>query len=257
MEFLFQYMDDIMKLRFSEDGTTSRTLGKTNIRYQDDDPERANDWHYLFDRVPTPDGAVRRRGCLSSSRVEVALKEALLIAAKINPAGLFQQETYSPSCHHQRRKGQQCSYFAAQEGITVCPCCGSPLSGRRGALCHHILEEDFKCDGIARNGEAFCPKCDTPLAAFLSITTHVFRHNSVSRADRAGVPMAHNMELHGQHTIPMHIRYLHKYLEDTTDEVKSVFAEKRLREVRQALQSAPGQIVEGGIAYTVSLEHTT
>jgi hypothetical protein len=255
MEFLFQYMDDIMKLRFSEDGTTSRTLGKTNIRYQDDDPERANDWHYLFDRVPTPDGAVRRRGCLSSSRVEVALKEALLIAAKINPAGLFQQETYSPSCHHQRRKGQQCSYFAAQEGITVCPCCGSPLSGRRGALCHHILEEDFKCDGIARNGEAFCPKCDTPLAAFLSITTHVFRHNSVSRADRAGVPMAHNMELHGQHTIPMHIRYLHKYLEDTTDEVKSVFAEKRLREVRQALQSAPGQIVEGGIAYTVSLEH--
>jgi site-specific recombinase XerD len=255
MELLLKYMGEIVKLRFSEDGTTSRTLGKTNIRYQDDDPERAKDWYYLFDRVPSPDGSVKRRGCLSRNRVEVALKEALLIAAKINPDGLFQQETYSPSCHHQRRKGQQCRYFAAQEGITLCPCCGSPLSGRRGVLCRHILEEDFKCDGVARNGEAFCPKCDTPLAAFSSITTHVFRHNSVSRADRAGVSLAHNMKLHGQQTIPMHLRYLHTYLEDTTDEVKSVFAEKRLREVRQALQSAPGQIVEGGIAYSISLEH--
>jgi len=90
MEFLFQYMEEIIKLRFSEDGTTSRTLGKTNIRYQDDDPERANDWHYLFDRVSSPDGSVKRRGCLSRNRVEVALKEALLIAAKINPDGLFQ-----------------------------------------------------------------------------------------------------------------------------------------------------------------------
>jgi site-specific recombinase XerD len=255
MELLFQYMEEIIKLRFSEDGTTSRTLGKTNIRYQDDDPERAKDWHYLFDRVSSPDGSVRRRGCLSRGRVEVALKEALLIAAKINPDGLFQQETYSPSCHHKRRKGQQCSYFAAQEGITVCPCCGSPLPGRRGVLCRHILEEDFKCDGVARNGEAFCPKCDTPLAMFLPITTHVFRHNSVSRADRAGVSLAHNMKLHGHETVPMHLRYLHTYLDDTTDEVKSIFAEKRLREVRQALRSAPGQIVEGGIAYTVSLEH--
>jgi site-specific recombinase XerD len=255
MELLLKYIDDIMKLRFTEDGTASRTLGKTNIRYQDDDPERAKDWHYLFDRVPSPDSSVRGHGCLSRNRVEVALKEALLIAAKINPDGLFQQETYSPSCHHQRRKGQQCSYFAAQERITVCPCCGSPLPGWRGALCHHILEEDFKCDGVARNGEAFCPKCDTPLASFLPITTHVFRHNSVSRAHRAGVSLAHNMKLHGHQTVPMHIRYLHAYLEDTTDEVKSVFAEKRLREVRLALRSAPGQIVEGGIAYTVSLEH--
>ena len=255
MEFLFQYMDEIANLRFSEDGTTSRTLGKTNIRYQDDDPERAQDWHYLFDRVPSPDGLVKRRGCLSRDRVEEALKEALFIAAKINPDGLFQQETYSPSCRYQRRKGKECRYFSAQEGITLCPRCGSPLPGRRGVLCRHILEEDFKCDGVARNGEAFCPKCDTPLAAFLPITTHVFRHNSVSRADRAGVPMAHNMELHGQQTISMHLRYLHRYVGDMTDEVKSIFAEKRIREVRQALGSAPGQIIEGGIAYTISLEH--
>ncbi len=255
MEFLDQYMQEIVKLRFSEDRTTSRTLGKTNIRYQDDDPDRAKDWQYLFNRVPSPDGSVKGRGCLSQGRVEKALKEALLIAAKINPDGLFQQETYSPTCHHQRRKGQQCSYFAAQEGITVCPRCRSPLPGRRGVLCRHILEEDFKCAGVARNGEAFCPKCDTPLAAFLPITNHVFRHNSVSRADRAGVSLAHNMKLHGHQTIPMHLRYLHTYLEDTTDEVKSIFAEKRLREVRQVLRSTPGQIVEGGIAYTISLEH--
>jgi site-specific recombinase XerD len=255
MELLDQYMQEIVKLRFSEDGTTLRTLGKTNIRYQDDDPERAKDWQYLFERVSSPDGSVKRRGCLSRQRVEVAMKEALLIASKINPDGLFQQETYSPTCHHQLQKGQRCSYFVAQEGITVCPCCRSPLSGRRGVQCRHILEEDFKCDGVARNGEAFCPKCDMPLAAFSSITTQVFRHNSVSRADRAGVSLAHNMKLHGHQTIPMHLRYLHRYLEDTTDEVKSIFAEKRLREVRQALRSAPGQIVEGGIAYTVSLEH--
>src|SRR6266487_2237748 len=146
-------------------------------------------------------------------------------------------------------------FFAAQDGVTVCPCCGSPLSGRRGSVCHHILEEDFKCDGIARDGEAFCPKCDSPLADFKSITTHVFRHNSVSRANRAGVSLAHNMKLHGHQTIPMHLRYLHTYLEDMTDEVKRVFAVKRLREVRQALRSSPGHIVEGGIAFTVSLEH--
>jgi site-specific recombinase XerD len=254
MEFLFQYMEEIIKLRFSADGTTSRTLGKTNMRYQDEDPERAVDWHYVFDRVPIPEGRGRMRGRLSRGRVEEALREALLIAAKINPDGLFQQESYSPTCHREGKKGQLCSYFAAEEGITVCPCCNSPLTGRRGSTCYHILEEDFKCDGIARDGEAFCPKCDAPLAAFSSITPHTFRHNSVSRAYRAGVSLAHNMKLHGHETIPMHLRYLHTYLEDTTDEVISVFAEKRIREVRQALRSAPGQIVEGGIAYTVSLE---
>jgi hypothetical protein len=81
------------------------------------------------------------------------------------------------------------------------------------------------------------------------------RHNSVSRANRAGVSLEHNMKLHGHQTIPMHLRYLHTYLEDTTDEVKRVFAVKRLREVRQALRFAPGQIVEGGVAYTISLEN--
>jgi len=254
MEYLDLYIDEIMKLRFSDDSKVPRTLGKTNIRYRDEDPERAANWHYLFDRVPVPKSWGRMRGRLSGGRVDKALKEALIFAAKSNPDGLFQKGTYSPTCHHERKKGLLCMYFVAQEGVTVCPCCHSPLSGRRGTVCRHKLEEDFKCDGIARNGEAFCPKCDTSLAAFLPVTTHIFRHNSVSRANRAGVSLAHNMKLHGHRTIPMHMRYLHTYLEDTTDELKRVFAVKRLREVRQALGSAPGQIVEGGIAYTLSLE---
>jgi hypothetical protein len=63
------------------------------------------------------------------------------------------------------------------------------------------------------------------------------------------------MRLHGHKTLPMHLRYLHLLLEDTTDEVRQIFVEKRLRDVRQALGSTSGQIIEGGIAYTVSLEH--
>ena len=251
---LLEYMDEIVALRLSPDGT-SRTLGKTNFRYLDDDPERARDWHYLLDRTPRAGSVLKKRGCLSSTRVGNALTEALCIAAKTNPDGLFQLDTYQSSCQHRRRKGQRCDYFAAKAGITRCPCCGSSLSGKLGARCSHVLTEDFICDGQALSGEMSCPTCDAPLAAFLPITTHVFRHNSVSRAQRAGVSLAHNMRLHGHKTVPMHLRYLHLLLEDTTNEVQQIFAEKRLREVRQALGSTPGQIVEGGIAYTVSLEH--
>ncbi|GHO64028.1 hypothetical protein KSC_029200 [Ktedonobacter sp. SOSP1-52] len=128
----------------------------------------------------------------------------------------------------------------------MCPCCGSTLSGKRGARCGHILKEDFICDGEASPGDAFCPKYETPLAKFLPITTHVFRHNSVSRAHRAGIPVAQNMQLHGHKTLPMHLRYLHLLLEDTTNEVRQIFAEKRLRDVSQTLGSTSGQIVEGG-----------
>jgi hypothetical protein len=110
------------------------------------------------------------------------------------------------------------------------------------------------CDGVAQDGEAFCPKCDAPLASFVVMTTHLFRHNSVSRAHRAGVSLAQNMRLHGHQTIPMHLRYLHLYLEETTQEVRQMFAEKRLWEVSLALASSAGKIVEEGVAYTVSLE---
>jgi site-specific recombinase XerD len=251
---LLEYMDEVVALRLSPDGTP-RTLGKTNLRYLDDDPERALDWHYLFDRVPTSDGPVKKRGRLSSARVVEALQEALRIAAKTNPEGLFQQETYNVCCQYRRRKGLKCHYFAAQDGITICPCCGSNLSGKRGTRCRHILEQDFMCDGEAESGELFCPKCDRPLAQFLPITPHVFRHNSVSRAHRVGISTAVNMRLHGHQTLTMHLRYLHLLLKDTTNEVRQIFAEKRLRDVRQVLGPIAGKIVEGGIAYTISLEH--
>src|SRR5260370_28143680 len=61
---LLEYMDEIVKLRLAPDGT-SRTLGQTNFRYLEDDPERANDWQYLFERVPCTEN-VRRRGRLST-----------------------------------------------------------------------------------------------------------------------------------------------------------------------------------------------
>jgi hypothetical protein len=250
---LLEYMDEIIALRLTPEGT-SRLLGRTNFRYLESDPEKAKDWHYLFDRVSTTDGRDYRRGRLSRARAHIALQEALLIAAKTNADGLFQMATYRPTCQQRRRKGQRCRYFAAKAGIATCPYCGSPLSGELGDRCVHVLEDDFVCDGVAHNGEIFCPKCDMPLAEFLPITTHVFRHNSVSRAHRAGVPLAQNMKLHGHLTLPMHLRYLHLLLEDTTNEVRQIFAEKRLRDVRQVLGTTSGKIVEGGIAYTVSLE---
>jgi len=250
---LLEYMDEVIKLRLAPDGT-SLTLGQTNFRYLEDDPERARDWQYLFDRVPSMQN-VKHRGRLSTTRVAQTLQDAILIAAKRDPSDLFQPETYQPVCSHRRRKGQRCLYFAAQEGITACPRCRSTLSGHLGTRCRHTLEADFVCDGVAQHGELFCPKCDSPLADFVPIMTHVFRHNSVSRAHRAGVSVAQNMRLHGHQTLPMHLRYLHLLLEDTTNEVRQIFAEKRLRDVRQLLGSTAGKIVEGGIAYTVSLEH--
>ena len=56
---LLEYMDEVVALRLSPDGT-SRTLGKTNFRYLDDDPERARDWHYLFDRTPHTGSVLKR-----------------------------------------------------------------------------------------------------------------------------------------------------------------------------------------------------
>ena len=254
MERFLEYMDQIVSLRLSSEGK-SRTLGQTNLRYLKDDPERALDWHYLFDRVPSASGRRRKaRGRLSVERVEVAFQEALLFAVKANPDGFIVPETYSPLCQMRRPKGMECRYFAARDGITICPRCGSRLSGHRGGYCHHILEEDFVCDGEALEGEVFCPKCDAPLGSFLPITTHLFRHNSVSRAHRAGVSVPQNMRLHGHQTIPMHLRYLHLYLEDTTQEIRRLFAEKRLEEVRQALAAPTGMVVEDGIASTLSLE---
>jgi hypothetical protein len=201
---LLAYMDEIMTLRLSPDGT-SRLLGRTNLRYLKDDPERGRDWHYLFDRVPSASKSVPRRGRgrgrLSVNRVIDALHEAVVIAAKDNPLGFFQPETYHPVCQHQRKKGERCGYFVAKAGMTTCPCCGSHLGGERGTRCQYRFLEDFRCDGVGQADEVFCPKCDTPLAEFIPLTPHLFRHNSVSRAYRAGVPILQNMQLHGKQTV--------------------------------------------------------
>lgn len=146
------------------------------------------------------------------------------------------------------------SIFAAQEGASLSPLWFNLFPVILARAVSIRWNADFACDGIAQHGERFCPKCESPLADFVPITTHVFRHNSVSRAHRAGVSVAQNMRLHGHQTLPMHLRYLHLLLEDTTNEVRQIFA-KRLREVRQVLGTTSGKIVEGGIAYTVSLEH--
>jgi hypothetical protein len=61
--------------------------------------------------------------------VQQALAEALIFAAQVNPDALFQEATYDNVCQRRKRRGQYCAYFAAREGITTCPCCGSPLSG--------------------------------------------------------------------------------------------------------------------------------
>jgi site-specific recombinase XerD len=253
MGVLLRYMDEIVALRLAPDGN-SRTLGKTNFRYLKDDPERAHDWHYLFDRVSDADGFVRRRGKLSGCRVGTALQEALLIAAKNNPEGLFQQESYSCMCRYHKKKGQKCGYFVAQQGMSICPCCGSPLSGERGKRCQHRFEEEFRCTGTTRVGEWFCPQCDMPLAKFVPITSHVFRHNSVSRAHRAGVALSSNMQLHGHRTIPMHLRYLHLFVDETSEEIDHIFAQKRVQEVHLARVSSTGLGVEMKNACPLSLE---
>lgn len=230
---LLEYMEQVVSLRLSSEGT-SRTLGRTNFRYVQDDPERARDWQYLFDRVPIAEGRrKKRRGRLSGNRVNEALHEALLLAAKHDSEGLFVAGTSQLSCQHRRSSGQECRYFAVCDGITTCPRCGSRLSGQRGSYCHHILEEDFVCDGVALSGEVFCPKCDAPLAQLLPISTHVFRHNSVSRAGRAGVSVSQNMRLHGHETIPMHLHYIHFQADEMTQKVREMFVDKRLQSLSQ------------------------
>ncbi len=251
---LLTFMDEVVKRQLCPDGSGKpKALARTNPRYLDTDPEQASTWYYLFDRSTD-----ERRGCktqtrLSPSRVTQALHEALILAAHVNPDGLFREETYTPCCRRTRRQGQQCCYVAPRDGVTLCPVCGGPLPGRRGHRCYWKLKEDFRCEGKAVAGEYFCPKCDAPLADFIFVGTHAFRHNSVTRAHRNGIALEHNLRLHGHLTVPMHLRYLHLLPEDLRQEVRQVFAEKRLREVRLAASYAPGQVIEDGIAHTATL----
>lgn len=147
MGILLHYIDEVVSLRLSPDGT-SRTLGRTNWRYVNVDPERSQNWHYLFERVPTTLAARKNgHGRLSVARVTSALQEALWIAAKCNPTGLFQVGRDTHHCHTRREKGQRCNYFVAHDGLFVCPCCNSSLSGERGKRCTHRFDKAFQCDG--------------------------------------------------------------------------------------------------------------
>jgi integrase len=248
---LLQFMDEVVGMQLRPDGTV-RALSRANYRYLSTQPERAANWLYLFDRFRTD--TYRNRGRLSYTRASDALREALILTAKVNPSGLFQEQTYSPECHMRRPRGQYCVYFASRDGITVCPMCHGPLPGQRGTRCTRRLPEDFVCEGVARSGEYFCPKCDRPLARLIDVTTHTFRHNSVTRAHRSGVPMAQNMLLHGHQTIPMHLRYLHLGQEDAHTAVRQVMTEKHIQQLHLATPFIPGQIIEDGVATTVSLE---
>lgn len=88
----------------------------------------------------------------------------------------------------------------------------------------------------------FCPKCDMPLAPFIPLTSQMFRHNSVSRAHRAGVSLSSNMQLHGHQTLPIHLRYLHVLLDESVEDVGHVFAQKRLQQVQMSLQQQNGHL---------------
>jgi hypothetical protein len=250
---LLDYMDQVVRLQIHPDGKL-RNFSRTNVRYVETEPEKAYHWDYLFDRQYSSSGRVWRQSVLSPSRVRYALEEAILLAAKHNPTGFFQQETYSPICRLHRDPGQLCWFLALQDGVTICPICGGTLPGRRGHRCHHRLTQAFTCDGVAQNGAYFCPKCDAPLAEMVSITSHTFRHNSVTRAHRHGVPLAENMLLHGHQTVPMHLRYLHLLPEDQQAAVHRIFSEKLLRDMRLEANHAPGQVIEEGVAHTATVE---
>jgi len=251
---LLDYMDQIVRVQVNPDGTL-RNFSQMNVRYLETDPEKAYHWDYLFDRLHYSAGHGRpRQRVLSPNRVNNALQEAVLLAAKHDPSGFFQQTTYSPSCHRHRRQGQLCGYLALRDGVTVCPMCGGILPGKCGHQCSHRLSQERTCDGVAHDGSYFCPKCDAPLAELVSLTSHTFRHNSVTRAHRLDVPLAQNMLLHGHQTIPMHLRYLHLLPEDQQKAVHRVFSEKLLRDMRLESSYAPGQVIEDGMAHTATVE---
>jgi site-specific recombinase XerD len=260
MEPLIRAMDEVVESQLATVDTPGgprklpKTQAATNYRYLDSDRAKALRWHYLFDRGADANPGRRGRNRLSDSRVRDALWEAVTLAARANPAGFFREGTWSSRCRRRRRCGLRCRYFSARDGIVVCPACGGPLPGRRGVVCSRILTADIACDGEGARGDWFCPKCDHPLAEFVEIVPHIFRHNSVSRAHRRGVSLEANMALHGHQTVPMHLRYVHLLPEDQEAEVRRVFEEERFRDIRLAVADAPGQLVVDGVPHTPTAE---
>ncbi len=260
MEPLIRAMDEVVESQLETVDMPGgprklpKTQAATNYRYLDSDRARALRWHYLFDRGADANPGRRGRNRLSPARVRDALWEAVTLASRVNPTGFFREETWSSRCRRRRRRGLRCHYFCARDGIVMCPACGGPLPGRRGVTCSRILTVDIACDGEGARGDWFCPKCDRPLAAFVAIVPHIFRHNSVSRAHRRGVSLEANMALHGHQTVPMHLRYVHLLPEDQEAEVRRVFEEERFRDIRLAAADAPGRLVVDGVPHTPTAE---
>ncbi len=260
MEPLIRFMDEVVASQLetveTPTGPRHRPKGQptTNHRYLDTDPDKATAWRYLFDRSSDARRDRKRRGHLGPSRIRLALQEALILAAMADPAGFFRAGTWSPNCRWRRRKGVRCHYYSARDGVVTCPLCGATLAGRRGTVCNHVLTADLACDGRGAPGDWFCPRCDAPLAEFIAIVPHMFRHNSVSRAHRRGVSLEANMALHGHQTVPMHLRYLHLLPADQEAEVRRVFEEERFRDIRLIATDVPGRLVVDGVPHTPTAE---
>ncbi len=94
---LLEYIDQVVRLQIDPEGNL-RNFSRTNVRYLEAEPEKAYHWDYLFDRQHASAGRTWRQSVLTPSRVRYALEEAILLAAKHNPVGFFQPETYSPTC---------------------------------------------------------------------------------------------------------------------------------------------------------------
>jgi len=215
MEPLVRFMDEVVAGQLETVHTPAgpRTLPKnqaaTNYRYLGRDRARALRWHYLFDRGADANRGRKGRGRLSPARLRLALQEALLHAAHVDPSGFFREGTWRSRCRRHHRAGKRVHFLSTRDGIVACPVCGGALPGKRGASCTRTLAADVTCPGHGAPGDWFCPVCDAPLAEFVAIVPHTFRHNSVSRAHRRGVSLEANMALHGHRTVPMHLRYVH------------------------------------------------
>ncbi len=235
-------------------GHLSQGRVRANYRYLETDLAKASSWYYLFDRFVQKYGMRRSKLVLSPGSVFHGLEVAVRLAAQVDSRGLFVEGTYNPRCQKQVKKGERCGYVAMRAGVTTCPICEGKLKGQRGERCWRRLRTNFVCKEVATGGNWFCPVCDGPLAQLVRITTHMFRHNSVTRASRRGIPLIHNMQLHGHRSLKMHKHYNHPELKELYEKVQDVMEAMYLRNVQMQSLFIPGQIVVDGVAQTPSLE---
>jgi len=254
MEDLLGFMWEIVSRQLHPEGTPHagrpKAPARTNYRYLDSDRKQAMSWHYLFDRAGDPRASAQRRTRLSTGQLQDAMHNALILTARVDPRGLFRPETRREACGRRRGKDQLCGFFAWRDGITICPRCGGTLTGQRGQTCHRLMSVDTVCDGRAEPGAWFCARCGDPLAEFVNIGTHSFRHNNVSRNNRHKMPVALNMRLHGHVTMPMHLRYVHGESGEIEHEVRRVLVERATDEIVRSALDSPGRLVLDGVPVT-------